>query len=128
MDDLLISHVNITAINKFLQELKAIYGNSLTESIGKQHDYLGMIFDFSSKNEVQINMTQYVSKIIEDFPEEIGGKSSPAGDHLFKTREDGRKLDNEMADAFHHTVYQLLFAANCAHREIQTAVSFSASK
>ncbi len=54
-----------------------------------------MIFDFSSKNEVQINMTRYVSKIIEDFLEEIVGKSStPAGDHLIKIREDGRKLDN----------------------------------
>ena len=29
-----------------------------------------------------------------------------------------------MADAFHHTAYQLLFAANFAHRDIQTAVSF----
>jgi hypothetical protein len=34
-------------------------------------------------------MTQYVSMIIEEFPEEIVGKSStPAGDHLFKIRED----------------------------------------
>jgi hypothetical protein len=95
LDNLMISHVNITAINKFLWELKAVYGNSLTIRIGKQHDYLGMIFDFSSKNEVQINMTRYVSKIIEDFLEEIVGKSStPAGDHLIKIREDGRKLDN----------------------------------
>jgi hypothetical protein len=29
-----------------------------------------------------------------------------------------------MADAFHHTVYQLLFTANHAHQDIQTAVSF----
>jgi hypothetical protein len=29
-----------------------------------------------------------------------------------------------MADAFHHTVYQLLFAAKHAHQKIQTAVSF----
>jgi hypothetical protein len=29
-----------------------------------------------------------------------------------------------MTDAFHHTVYQLLFAANRAQRDIQTAVSF----
>ncbi len=58
VDDLMISHVDITVINKFLQELKAIHGNSLTESIGnKQHNYLGMIFDFSSRNEVQINMS-----------------------------------------------------------------------
>ncbi len=70
-------------------------------------------------------MTQYVSKIIKDFLEEIIGKSStPVGDHLFKIREDGQKLDDEMADAFYHTVYQLLFAANRVHRDIQTAVSF----
>jgi hypothetical protein len=49
IDDLMISHVNVMAINKFLWELKAIYGNSLAESMGKQHDYLGMIFNFSSK-------------------------------------------------------------------------------
>jgi hypothetical protein len=29
-----------------------------------------------------------------------------------------------MAGEFHHTVYQLLFTANCAHRDIQAAVSF----
>jgi hypothetical protein len=39
-------------------------------------------------------------------------------------RDDGRKLPEEQADAFHHTVYQLLFVANRAHRDIQTAVSF----
>jgi hypothetical protein len=33
-----------------------------------------------------------------------------------------------MADAFHHTVYQLLFAANCVHQDIQTAVSFLATR
>ncbi len=49
---------------------------------------------------------------------------TPAGDHLFKVREDGRKLNEEQVDAFHHTVYQLLFAANQVHCDIQTAVSF----
>ena len=63
--------------------------------------------------------------IIKEFPEEIIGKlATPAGDHLFKIREDGQKLDDEMADAFHHTVYQLFFPANCAHQDIQTTVSF----
>ncbi len=93
VDNLMISHVDVTAINEFLWELKAIYGNSLAESLGNQRDYLGMVLDFSSKNEVQINMTQYFSKIIKDFLEEIVGKSStPAGDHLFKIREDGQNL------------------------------------
>ncbi len=64
VDDLMISHIDMSAINDFLRKLKVIYGDSLTESKGKQHDYLGMILDFSSKNEVQINMNLYISKII----------------------------------------------------------------
>ena len=77
-----------------------IYGDSLAESTEKQHGYLEMIFNFSSKNEVQINMNLYISKIIKEFPEEIIGKTStPAGDHLFKIREDGCKLDDEMQTA-----------------------------
>ncbi len=32
--------------------------------------------------------------------------------------------NDEQADTFHHTVYQLLFVANRARRNIQTAVSF----
>ncbi len=83
------------------------------ESTGKIHDYLGMTFDFSFCNEVKINMTQYISKVIAAFREEIVGKAAtPADDHLLKVREDGQKLNGEQADSFHHTVYQLLFAAN----------------
>jgi hypothetical protein len=33
-------------------------------------------------------------------------------------------MSKELAEAFHHTVYQLLFAANRARRDIQMAVSF----
>ena len=70
-------------------------------------------------------MCKYLSKVIEDFPEEITGVSAaPVADHLFKVREDGRKLSKEQADVFHHTVYQLLFVANRACQDIQTVVSF----
>jgi hypothetical protein len=50
--------------------------------------------------------------------------ATPASDHLFKVQEDGRKLSKELAEVFHHTVYQLLFGANRARRDIQTAVLF----
>jgi hypothetical protein len=70
-------------------------------------------------------MMQYISKVIEAFPKEIVGKvATPASDHLFKVREDGQQLDEEQADAFHHTVYQIIFAANRVRRDIQMAVSF----
>jgi len=74
-------------------------------------------------------MWDYLGKVIKDFPKEITGTcATPASDHLFKVREDGRKLPEELADAFHHTVYQLIFAANRARRDIQTAVSFRTTR
>ena len=70
-------------------------------------------------------MWDYLRKVIKEFPEEITGVcATPASDHLFKVREDGGNLSEKLADAFHHTVYQLFFAANRARRDIQTAVSF----
>ena len=50
--------------------------------------------------------------------------ATPASDHLFKVQEDGKKLSKELVEVFHHTVYQLLFAANRVRCDIQTAVSF----
>jgi hypothetical protein len=123
VDDLMISHVNQDKILKFVKCIKDIYGDNLAENVGMTYDYLGMTFDYAFKREVRINMCKYLLKVMEDFPEEITGVSTPAADHLFKVREDGRKLSKEQADVFHHTVYQLLFAANRACRDIQTAVS-----
>ncbi len=63
--------------------------------------------------------------MIREFPEDITGVcATPASDYLFKVREDGTKLNEELAEAFHHTVYQLLFALSRARCDIQTAVSF----
>jgi hypothetical protein len=88
----MISHFSGKAIAKFLCALKDIYRDNLAESTRKIHDYLGMTFDFSLRDEVKINMTQYISKVIEAFSKEIVGKAvTPAGDHLFKVREDGQK-------------------------------------
>ncbi len=124
IDDLMISHVNQDKILKFMNCIKDIYGDNLAKNVGMTHDYPGMTFDYAFKREVQINMCKYLSKVIEDFPEEIMGVSAtPAADHLFKVREDGRKLSKEQVDVFHHIVYQLLFAANRACQDIQTAVS-----
>jgi hypothetical protein len=63
--------------------------------------------------------------VIREFPEEITGLCATlASDYLFKVCEDGTKLNEELAEAFHHTVYQLLFAASRARPDIQMVVSF----
>ncbi len=125
VDDLMIRHLSHDKIMKVVQGIKYIYGENLTETVGITQDYLGMRFDYSFTKEVRINMWDYLRKVIKEIPEEIIGVcTTPASNHLFKVREDRRILSEELADAFHHTVYQLLFAANRARCDIQMAVSF----
>ncbi len=120
VDDLVKSHLSQDEIMKVVQGIKDIYGENLAETVGTVHDYLGMTFDYSFTREVRINMWDYLGKVIKDFPKEITGTcATPAGDHLFKVHEDRRKLPEELTDAFHHTVYQLLFAANRAWRDMR---------
>ena len=121
----MISHTSNKAISQFLRALKDIYGDNLAKNTGKVHDYLGMIFDFSDRDKVKINTTKYLTNVIADFPERNNWESRYAcWQPSFKVRDEGRKLNEEQADAFHHTVYQLLFVANQARCDIQTAVSF----
>jgi hypothetical protein len=98
----------------------------LKENFGTAvHDYLGMTFGYSFDKKVRINLWDYIKNVIQEFPEEITGVcATPASDYLFKVWEDGTKLNEELAEVFHHTVYQLLFAATRARRDIQTVVSF----
>jgi hypothetical protein len=125
VDDLMISHISERKILEFVRHIKDIYGDNLAKNVGMTHDYLRMTFDYAFEGEVRINMCKNLSKVIEDFPEEITGVSAtPAADYIFKVREVGEKLNKEQADIFHHTVYQLLFASNRARQDIQTAVSF----
>lgn len=129
VDDLMISHVDSGVINELIRTIKDIYGENLAETTGHIHDYLGMVFNYATDGEVHVNMKQYLDKVISEFPEEITGISAtPAADYLFQVRDDGRKLNDEQAEAFHHTVYQLLFASTRARRDIQTAVSFLSSR
>jgi hypothetical protein len=91
VDDLMISHVSQDKIMKVVQGIKDIYGENLAETVGTLHDYLGMTFDYSFTREVRINMWDYLRKVIQEFPEEITRTcATPACDHLFKVREDGR--------------------------------------
>jgi hypothetical protein len=125
VDDLMISHVSQDKIMRVVQGIKDIYRENLAETVGTLHDYLGMTFDYSFAKEVRVNMWDYLRNVIKEFPEEITRTcATSASDHHFKVREDGRKLSEELADAFHHTVHQLHFAANRARCDIQTAVFF----
>jgi histone deacetylase 1/2 len=124
VDDLKLSHRRKAEIKKIEHWLRSIYGN-VTVSYGDKHTYLGMDLDYSEKGKCRITMPGYTREVIDAFPEVINGSAAtPAADHLFQTREDGKKLPEEQATAFHRTTAQLLFLSGRARRDIQTAVAF----
>ena len=74
--------------------LESIYGE-MTIKRGNKHTYLGMDIDLSNEGVEKICMSSYIDEAVEEFPEEVYTPvSSPASDHLFKTRK-GKLLPEE---------------------------------
>ena len=83
LDDLKVSQEDPREVAIFEEWLSVTYGVTVATHLGKVHDYLGMIFDYSEKGKVMINMIQYFKSIINNFPEEITTVwTSSAADHL----------------------------------------------
>jgi hypothetical protein len=127
IDDLKTSHIDPFQVTKFAAYLATIYGNGLVVHCGLIHDFLGMDLNFSQPGIAQISMINYTKKVLEDFPKAITTSfATPAANHLFtvQDKKEAKILPKEQAQAFHHTVAQLLFLCKHTGRDIQTAVSF----
>ena len=89
IDDLMVSYENNFEITKFACYLAKIYGLKLTKHTRRKHDYLGIDFEFTDDEKVEISMFDSTNSIINNFPEKITSKSvTPAADHLFKIRDE----------------------------------------
>ena len=80
------------------------------------HGYLGMALDYTGTKNVKIYMIKYRKKIFVTFQEKITTTAeTPAAERLFKVAKcddhTSKILPEEQAQAFHHTVAQLLFLA-----------------
>ena len=74
-----------------------------------------------------ISMIKCLQKIIDEFTDVLRGtKSCPAGDKLFKIKDDDYRelLTEEMARKFHQTMTQLLFLCKRAIPDIETHINF----
>ena len=123
VDDLKISCKDKWEMTKLLVYLHDICGEkNFSFTRGKNHEYLGMEFDYSETGAFKVT-----NKIHEDFPEEIE-KSAPLPhtDYLFKIRDEDEAtfLPEAQAVMFHHSVAQLLFLGCRDCMDIQVAVAF----
>ena len=132
VDDLKVSHVDASEVEKFVQCMEATFGQDtpLTVSWGQVHDYLGMTLDFRTKGEVQINMEHYIDMMLQDAPEEMKGvATTPAASHLFKVNEkDPHYLGTEQKKVFVHLVMQGLYLSQRGRPDIRTAIAFLCSR
>jgi hypothetical protein len=86
-----------------------------------------MTLDFATLGVFQIDMSDYVEKVLSDFPEPVTKNSpTPHNNKLFKVHEeeDTKLLPEESAICFHRSTIQLLFLATRAQKDIKTTVSF----
>jgi hypothetical protein len=127
VDDLRISHVDAKVVDHIIDLMSEEFGKEapLTINRDKVHEYLGMVFDFSEKGAVTVDMSEYVKTIISEMPADMKGKAmTPAANHLFDIREDPMPIDQEKSEIFHKMVMQLQYLSQRARPDIRTAVSF----
>ena len=92
---------------------------------GKVHDYLGMHIVLRDDNKVEIDMIESITKIIEEFSEEIKGSvTSPANQSLYEPGENENLLSNEKHDEFHSVTQKLLYIMKRSRPDIEPSVAY----
>jgi len=127
VDDLKISHVDEKVLEDILRAINERFGKETPVSInrGRVHDYLGMTIDYSEDGKVKFKMDDFVEQLLEEGPEDMDGSAAtPAANYLFQVNKNGKKLDGETAELFHHLVAKLLYLCKRARPDIHTAVAF----
>jgi hypothetical protein len=66
VDDLKITCVNESEVNKVIEDIRAIY-KDIKVNHGKVHSYLGMTFDYSVRGKVRISMDKYIQDIVTSY-------------------------------------------------------------
>ena len=121
------SHVDHRVNDEFAKWLDKMYGQHGAVKVhrGKVHDYLGMVFDFSTPGKVMVDMSDYVQGMIDDFPIKFKPNESvatPATDDLFSEGE-SEYLSKEQAEEFHTFVAKGLFLCKRARPDLHTTIA-----
>eukprot|EP00804_Cyclotella_cryptica_P028154 CCRYP_011025-RA/>CCRYP_011025-RA protein AED:0.32 eAED:0.32 QI:0/0/0/1/0/0.5/2/0/272 len=111
VDDLKISCKDKYEVTKLICYLRKIYGDKMTVHQGGKGKYLGMYLDFTKPGIFQVNVSNYITGILDEFPETINMiRLTPHVDNLITVpaEELTHRLDEDKALQFHRTVAQFL--------------------
>ena len=127
VDDLMSSHKDAKVNDDFAKWLDGMYGKHGPVKVvrGKVHEYLGMRFDFSVKEQVAVDMIEYMGSIVDECSVKITTRvPSPAVDKLLSVDADSKELPKLLAEDFHTIVAKGLFACKRARPDIHMAIAF----
>ena len=131
VDDLKASHADKKVNDDFLKWLNEKYGSlaDVTATRGKVHDYLAMNLDYTKRGKVMVDMTRYVKKMVEEFPDKLMENATlPWTERLFKVDETSKALDEKKAKTLYTFVMKAMFVCKRARPDIQPAVAFLATR
>ena len=132
VDDLKSSHKDPKINDLFHKWLESKYGNpeigQVKATRGKRHDYLAMVLDYSIPGKLQVDMTNYVKDMVNEFPGVIKPTNCPWTDNLFKVDTNSPQLAKDKAEEFHTFVAKGLFVCKRARQDIQPAIAFLSTR
>ena len=109
-----------------IAQLSEWYGKDvdLTIHIGNFHKHLGMRLDHWIQGGVKINVTEYLSKILEDVPQKHKGHLvMPVANHLFEVGKAAWNLSKDNVQIFYTIVDKVLFLRKLVWFDILTGVA-----
>ena len=127
VDDLKISHENGDTVDALIRNISKRYRKEadLTIHRGKLNEYLGMKLDYQEQEKVKIDMTDYLKKIMDDFPDKYQGEAiTPAANHIFGVNKTAHKLSERDSQAFHTIVVKVLLLYKRLRPDILDGVAF----
>ena len=84
-----------------------------------------MNLDFSEDGTFAVDMEEPLNEVLRGLPEDMNGMATtPALDHLFKTRGNVLTLNKERAELFHCVTIQVLFVAQFDRPGLRMAIYF----
>jgi hypothetical protein len=133
VDDLKSSHVDPEVNDEFYEWLERTYGSEelghVTTTRGTTHEYLAMKLDYSTPNALKVDMREYLSTMLTDFPYKLQGEVHvPWTEKLFKVDESSPKIDDKRRETFHSFVMKAMFLCKRGRSDVQPGITFLSSR
>ena len=126
VDDLFISSDTEAILDEIVSSLRSKYGE-VTSHKGKEHNYLGIAWDFKTAGQVTLSMHGYVEETLRKYGVHVRHKT-PATDNLFNSDPGSPPLTAAKQELFHSATMTLHYLAKRVRPDILTATSFCATR